>query len=153
VWLRLGRADEQTLTDALDNSDGDALYRRQYAQAEAEEKRRCAAEREAQRPVCKRCGRKFTDQRWEETTRIGRPGVPGTCRCAALVMPTTSPGRKLPPKPPGARLPHRRSRRTTARSRASPDAVCSAGGLEPGKLPPTGACPGRAVGAGLETAR
>ena len=25
-------------------------------------------EREAQRPVCKRCGQKFTDQRWEETT-------------------------------------------------------------------------------------
>ncbi|MGC4918560.1 hypothetical protein [Streptomyces albogriseolus] len=68
VWRRLGRKDEQTLTDALDNPDGDALYRRQYAHAEAEDERRRAAEREARRPVCKRCGRKFTDQRWEETT-------------------------------------------------------------------------------------
>ncbi|MFJ8596854.1 hypothetical protein [Streptomyces sp. NPDC093598] len=68
VWRRLGRNDEQTLTDALDNPDGDALYRRQYAQAEAEDERRRAAEREAQRPVYKRCGQEFTDQRWEETT-------------------------------------------------------------------------------------
>ncbi|WP_244302582.1 hypothetical protein [Streptomyces viridosporus] len=68
VWRRLGRDGEQTLTDALDNPDGDALHRRQYARAEAEDERRRAAEREAQRPVCKRCGQKFTDQRWEETT-------------------------------------------------------------------------------------
>ncbi|MDT9682334.1 hypothetical protein RND61_09630 [Streptomyces sp. TRM76323] len=53
----------QTLTAALDNPDGDALYRRQYAGAEAEDQRRRAAEREARRPVCKRCGRKFTDER------------------------------------------------------------------------------------------
>lgn len=68
VWRRLGRKDEQTLTDALDNPDGHALYRRQYAHAEAEDERRRVAEREAQRPVCKWCERKFTDQRWEETT-------------------------------------------------------------------------------------
>ncbi|WP_060904611.1 hypothetical protein [Streptomyces scabiei] len=85
MWRRLGRKDEQTLTDALDNPDGDALYRRQYAQAEAEDERRRAAEREAQRPVCKRCGRKFTDQRWEETTahrtawNAGDVSVCGTC--------------------------------------------------------------------------
>jgi hypothetical protein len=68
VWRRLGRTGEQTLTAALDNPDGDALFRDQEARADAEEERRRAAEREAQRPVCKRCGRKFTDQRWEETT-------------------------------------------------------------------------------------
>ncbi|MFD8252939.1 replication-relaxation family protein [Streptomyces werraensis] len=68
VWRRLGRTGEQTLTAALDNPDGDALFRDQEARADAEDKRRRAAEREAQRPVCKRCGRKFTDQRWEETT-------------------------------------------------------------------------------------
>ncbi|MFJ4526144.1 hypothetical protein ACIP4Y_35360 [Streptomyces sp. NPDC088810] len=45
---------EQTLTDALDDPDGDALYRRQAAQAEVEEERRRAAEREARRPLCKR---------------------------------------------------------------------------------------------------
>ncbi len=84
VWRRLGRADEQTLTDALDNPDGDGLHRRQYDRAAAEDERRRAAEREAQRPVCKRCGRKFTDQRWEETTgrkawKAGGLSVCGTC--------------------------------------------------------------------------
>ncbi|KUN16262.1 hypothetical protein AQJ11_39890 [Streptomyces corchorusii] len=84
VWRRLGRKDEQSLTDALDNADGDALYRRQYARAEAEDERRRAAEREARRPVCKRCGRKFTDERWEETTartawKAGDLSVCGTC--------------------------------------------------------------------------
>ncbi|MEU9983786.1 hypothetical protein [Streptomyces sp. NPDC050856] len=84
VWQCLGRADEQTLTDALDNPDGDALYCRQYARAEAEDERRRAAEREAWRPVCKRCGQKFTDQRWEETTArtawsAGDLSVCGTC--------------------------------------------------------------------------
>ncbi|MEU5709997.1 MULTISPECIES: hypothetical protein [Streptomyces] len=85
VWRRLGRKDEQTLTGALDNPDGDALYRRQYARADAEDKRRRAAEREAQRPVCKRCGQKLTDQRWEETTahrtvwKAGDVSVCGTC--------------------------------------------------------------------------
>ncbi|MFF9556262.1 hypothetical protein ACF1DY_10625 [Streptomyces albus] len=68
VRRRLGRTGKQTLTAALDNPDGEALYRRQYARADAEDKRRRAAQREAQRPVCKRCGRKFTDQRWDETT-------------------------------------------------------------------------------------
>ncbi|WP_031080503.1 hypothetical protein [Streptomyces sp. NRRL S-118] len=70
--------------DALDNPDGDALYRRQYAQAEAADQQRRAAEREARRPVCKRCGTKFTDQRWEETTastawKAGDLSVCGTC--------------------------------------------------------------------------
>ncbi|AEY94303.1 hypothetical protein SHJG_p1172 (plasmid) [Streptomyces hygroscopicus subsp. jinggangensis 5008] len=43
------------------------------------------AEREARRPVCKRCGRKFTDQRWEETTahrtawKAGDLSVCGDC--------------------------------------------------------------------------
>lgn len=84
VWRRLGRKDEQTLTDALDNPDGDSLYRRQYARAEAEDERRRAAEREARRPVCKRCGQKFTDERWEETTagtawKAGDLSVCGDC--------------------------------------------------------------------------
>lgn len=59
VWRRLGWTDEQTLTAALDNPDGDALFRDQEARADAEGERRRAAEREAQRPVCKRCGHKF----------------------------------------------------------------------------------------------
>jgi hypothetical protein len=83
VWRRLGRTGEQTLTAALDNPDGDALYRRQAARAEAEEKQRRAAEREARRPVCTQCGQKFTDQRWEETTTRGyawEAGNPSMCR-------------------------------------------------------------------------
>ncbi|MGW2772034.1 hypothetical protein ACWC4C_05685 [Streptomyces olivaceoviridis] len=85
VWRRLGRKGEQSLTDALDNADGDVLYRRQYARAEAEDEWRRAAEREARWPVCRRCGRKFTDQRWEETTahrtawKAGDLSVCGTC--------------------------------------------------------------------------
>lgn len=67
VWRRLGRGGAQTLTAALDNPDGDALFHRQAARAEAEEEQRRTAEREARRPVCKRCGRKFTDRRWAET--------------------------------------------------------------------------------------
>ncbi|WP_327280784.1 MULTISPECIES: hypothetical protein [unclassified Streptomyces] len=56
VWRRRGRTGEQLLTAALDNPDGDALYRDQAARADAQEERRRAAEREKQRPVCQRCG-------------------------------------------------------------------------------------------------
>ncbi|MCX5387521.1 replication-relaxation family protein [Streptomyces sp. NBC_00083] len=86
VWRRLGRTGEQTLTAALDNPDGHYLYRAQEARADAEDKRRRAAEREAQRPVCTRCGRKFSDERWEEITvhrtavRAGDKSVCGPCR-------------------------------------------------------------------------
>ncbi len=85
VWRRLGRTGEQTLTAALDNPDGDVLFRDQEARAQVAEEQRRLAEREAQRPVCKRCGQKFTDQRWEETTshrtawNAGNVSVCGTC--------------------------------------------------------------------------
>ncbi|WP_331728628.1 hypothetical protein [Streptomyces sp. NBC_00158] len=71
VWRRLGRKSEQTLTAALDNPDGDALYRDQMARADERAAQRRVAEREAQRPVCSRCGQKFTEDRWEETTARG----------------------------------------------------------------------------------
>ncbi|MGA5424933.1 replication-relaxation family protein [Streptomyces lavendulocolor] len=86
VWRRLGRTGEQTLTDALDNPDGHALYSDEEARADAADQQRRAAEREARRPVCKRCGEKFTDERWEETTvhrtavRAGDTSVCGPCR-------------------------------------------------------------------------
>ncbi|MYQ96800.1 hypothetical protein GTY20_39080 [Streptomyces sp. SID4946] len=86
MWRRLGRDGEQTLTAALDNPDGHALYRAQEARAEARDKQRRAAEREARRPVCSRCGRKFSDERWEEITvhrtavRAGEKSVCGPCR-------------------------------------------------------------------------
>lgn len=74
VWRRLGRDEWQTLTEALDNPDGDRLYAVQWKEAKRRQAEREAAEREAQRPVCTRCGSKFTDDRWQETTRSSWPG-------------------------------------------------------------------------------
>ncbi|MFD5271559.1 hypothetical protein [Streptomyces sp. NPDC058335] len=53
VWRRLGRDEDewQTLTEALDNADGDRLYAVQWEQARRRAERE-AAEREGQRPVC-----------------------------------------------------------------------------------------------------
>ncbi|GGU10844.1 hypothetical protein GCM10010272_64780 [Streptomyces lateritius] len=65
VWRRLGRDEWQTLGEALDNPDGDRLYVVQAEQSRRRQKEREAAAREAQRPVCRRCGAKFTDDRWD----------------------------------------------------------------------------------------
>ncbi|MER6523050.1 replication-relaxation family protein [Streptomyces sp. NPDC001553] len=64
VWRRLGRQEWQTLPEALDNPDGDRLYAVQWKDARDRRAEREAAEREAKRPVCARCGAKFTDDRW-----------------------------------------------------------------------------------------
>ncbi|MFD8013624.1 hypothetical protein [Streptomyces sp. NPDC058955] len=108
MWRHLGRSQGQTLTDALDNPDGSTLYRAQQARADAEEQRRRAAEREAQRLVCTRCGRKFSDERWEGITvqgtavRAGDRTVCGPCRAddvareEAVAEPLAS---RLPPRP------------------------------------------------------
>jgi hypothetical protein len=124
VWRRLGRTGEQTLTAVLDNPDGDALYRRQQAaQAEAEDERRRAAEREARRPVCKRCGQKLTDQRWEEATARDASSVCGSCHAddVARREAAAEAGRRSRPT-------------TTTRCRANPDSASSAGG--PDRVPP-----------------
>lgn len=73
----------------LGNPDGDVLYRSQAACADAEEERRCAAEREAQRPVCTRCGQRFTGRCWEEATargswKAGDLPVCGACRAGGV---------------------------------------------------------------------
>jgi hypothetical protein len=67
VWRRLGRDEDewQTLGEALDNPDGDRLYAVQWKEARRRQEEREAAAREAQRPVCTRCGTKFTDERWQ----------------------------------------------------------------------------------------
>jgi hypothetical protein len=67
VWRRLGRDEDewQTLAEALDNPDGDRLYGVQRKEAHRRQKEREAAQREAQRPVCTRCGEKFTEDRWQ----------------------------------------------------------------------------------------
>ncbi|WP_406162848.1 hypothetical protein OG298_40325 [Streptomyces sp. NBC_01005] len=49
----------------LDNPDGDRLHVVPAEQARKRQKEREAADREAQRPVCRRCGAKFTDGRWD----------------------------------------------------------------------------------------
>ncbi|MDX5562725.1 hypothetical protein PYK79_03590 [Streptomyces sp. ID05-04B] len=63
AWRRLGRDEWRTLGEALDNPDGDRLYAVQWEQARQRQAEREAAQREAQRPVCARCGAKFTDDR------------------------------------------------------------------------------------------
>jgi hypothetical protein len=65
VWRRLGREQWQTLTEALDNPDGDRLYAVQNERARRREAEREAEQREAQRPVCLRCENKFADDRWQ----------------------------------------------------------------------------------------
>ncbi|MFJ9041915.1 hypothetical protein ACIRF8_35865 [Streptomyces sp. NPDC102406] len=63
VWRWLGRDQWQTLSEALDNPDGERLYRIEVEQSRQRQAERKAAEREAQRPVCARCGSKFSDER------------------------------------------------------------------------------------------
>lgn len=65
VWRRLGREEWQTLSEALDNPDGERLYRMEEEESRRRQAERKAAEREAQRPACTRCGAKFTDERWQ----------------------------------------------------------------------------------------
>ncbi|MFE3144385.1 replication-relaxation family protein [Streptomyces scopuliridis] len=69
VWRRLGRDEWQTLTEALDNPDGDRLHVVQRELSRRRQAEREAVNREAQRPVCGRCGSKFTDDRWDTVRR------------------------------------------------------------------------------------
>lgn len=66
VWKRLGRNGWQTLTDALDNPDGDQLHAAERAEQSRRAEERAAAYRESRRPKCVRCGATFTDERWEQ---------------------------------------------------------------------------------------
>ncbi|WP_323187690.1 replication-relaxation family protein [Streptomyces sp. NBC_00160] len=74
VWRRLGREEWQTLPEALDNPDGDRLYAAQWKEARDRRAEREAAEREAKRPVCARCGAKFSDDRWQQVRQSSWPG-------------------------------------------------------------------------------
>ncbi|MFF9901532.1 hypothetical protein [Streptomyces longispororuber] len=74
VWRRLGRDEWQTLPEALDDPDGERLYRVELQEARRRQAEREAAHREAQRPVCTRCGNKFTDERWQRVKRSSWPG-------------------------------------------------------------------------------
>ncbi|MGW0664851.1 replication-relaxation family protein [Streptodolium elevatio] len=95
VWWRLGRLPGmdgwQTLTQALDNPDGDTLLRTERAEHDRRARERNAAEHEAKRPGCTTCGDKFTDERWDEVHL--RPwdesgssrGLCGPCRDTARI--------------------------------------------------------------------
>ncbi|WP_245877424.1 hypothetical protein [Streptomyces glaucescens] len=111
VWRRLGRTGEQTLTAALDNPDGDALYRRQAARADADEEQRRAAEREPGARCASGAGRSSSRSGYVCEPEIDLP-VPGpdfarriTCLLAAAVQRTEA---------------RDRGSRPTTRSSASP---------------------------------
>lgn len=74
VWRRLGRDEWQSLPEALDNPDGDHLYAAQWKEARDRQAEQQAAEREAKRPVCTRCGAKLTDARWQQVRQSSWPG-------------------------------------------------------------------------------
>ncbi|MCX4649228.1 replication-relaxation family protein [Streptomyces sp. NBC_01446] len=68
AFWRFGRKKRQPLLDAIGNPRREAALARSRQAAREEEQRRAeweAAEREALRPVCAECGRKFTDDRLE----------------------------------------------------------------------------------------
>ncbi|MFF3488700.1 replication-relaxation family protein [Streptomyces sp. NPDC002701] len=78
VWRRLGRQEWQTLNEALDNPDGDQLHAVQSKEAHRRRKEREAAAKEARRPVCARCGAKFTNECWASLLSRGRLGADRT---------------------------------------------------------------------------
>ncbi|MEU2358644.1 hypothetical protein ABZ599_37745 [Streptomyces misionensis] len=78
MWRRLGRKAWQTLSEALDNPDGERLYQVQLREGRRRLAEREAAHREAQRPVCTRCGTKFTDDRWQQIRQSSPERHPGS---------------------------------------------------------------------------
>ncbi|WP_195911422.1 replication-relaxation family protein [Streptomyces kaniharaensis] len=88
-WHRFGRDGWYTLTNALDNPDGDELLRAEQAAADQarqeREQERQKAERARRRPACTRCKAPFSDERWAERERAawGDDGLCAGCRQAA----------------------------------------------------------------------
>lgn len=68
AFWRFGRDHREPLLEAIGNPRRDAALAHRRAAARERERRRAeqeAAAREARRPVCADCGRKFTDDRWK----------------------------------------------------------------------------------------
>ncbi|MGV4891423.1 replication-relaxation family protein [Streptomyces viridosporus] len=94
VFWRFGRDHRQPLLDAIGNPRRDAYVARRRQVAREEERRRTereAAQREARRPVCADCGRKFTDDRWKAVESSGwsrpresHPHLCADCRSRAV---------------------------------------------------------------------
>jgi hypothetical protein len=71
---QLGLRPRKPLLDAIGNARRDAYLTRRRQAARQEQlcrQEREAAQREAWRPVCKDCGQKFTDDRWEAIGHTG----------------------------------------------------------------------------------
>ncbi|MFI6093521.1 hypothetical protein [Streptomyces sp. NPDC051218] len=67
AFWRFGRDHREPLLEAIGNPRRDAALARRRAEAREEQRRRTAREsavREARRPVCTECGRRFTDDQW-----------------------------------------------------------------------------------------
>ena len=79
VWWRFGHSSWQTLTAALDNVDGDQLLAVENERAAVVRAERARIEREQRRPVCARCGAKFTDERWKNVKQYPRNGGKDLC--------------------------------------------------------------------------
>jgi hypothetical protein len=93
---RFGRNYRQSLLEAIGNARRDGCLAR--GPPAPRQERRCrekreAAQREARRPVCKDCGQKFTDERWEAvgytrnwSKRQSRPHLCEDCRDPAVAV-------------------------------------------------------------------
>ncbi|MEU1406802.1 replication-relaxation family protein [Streptomyces sp. NPDC005728] len=94
AFWRFGRTEHQPLLDAIGNPRRDAALLRHRNAAREQERRHAeqeAAAREAQRPVCADCGRKFTDGRWAAVDwrdwgqpRESHPHLCGDCQSRAV---------------------------------------------------------------------
>ncbi|WP_227026012.1 hypothetical protein [Streptomyces fodineus] len=93
AFWRFGRTDRQPLLDAIGNPRRDAALARSRQAAREQEQRHAEQEvaaREARRPVCADCGRKFTDDRWAAVDwrdwgqpRESHPHLCGDCQSRA----------------------------------------------------------------------
>ncbi|WP_354645386.1 hypothetical protein [Kitasatospora camelliae] len=83
IWRRFGRLGWHTLDAALDNPDGDRLLEAERAAAEQARWAKAEAEHERRRPACRRCGARFSDERWAEKEKAWNDdGLCADCRQA-----------------------------------------------------------------------
>lgn len=97
AFWRFGRKERQPLQDAIGNTRRDTVLARRRQAAREEQRRREAREaaaREARRPVCRDCGRGFTDDRW--TAVDVRDWGQGARVAPAPVRGLPEPGRRSP---------------------------------------------------------
>lgn len=138
AFRRFGREDRQNQWDAIGNTRRDAAPARRAEDARHRQAQE-AAEREAQRPVCADCGTKFTDGRWNASTRVGWAAGTAirTCATTARLGRSTRSGRPNRPNAIARSKSKSRSRRRRRRRLRR-----SAAGF-PGSVPDPGRPPRR----------